>query len=652
MRVPSAGDSIPPRPRPSRRSTDEDNMAQDAKKLKAIVEKHFNTYDVRWDDDTYAFFVHIYDSDYGDKFEACRLELKKLDYIPKIVMEKGEHVLYVQEVPAQKFRGKVTNLVMFILTIISTIWAGAVLWAPFEGFVPDTIPKMMEVFIKPQYMAYGALYFALPLLLILGVHEFGHYFMAKRHGVNASLPFFIPIPPIIGPLGTFGAFISLREPIPNKKALLQIGAAGPIAGFIVAIPVTLIGLYLTAQDPIYAPGIGGQAMLIKEPLLFWLFTKVIEVPADATLHPVAFAGWVGLLVTAFNLLPAGQLDGGHIVRALFGNRAKWLSYAVIFGLFILAFVTSFFTWALFAFLILLMGARHPPPLNDISPLKHIDKIIGVACALIMVFCFHPFPLAIEEPFDTTYNVEMLPDSTFKTAFPGQNTVFYINVTNTGNTQETYLIEYEALPLDTSLYSDVIMQDLTNFSVIQAGEIIVDGWTVNTPTNTTLTLEKKETTTLLLEINSTSSLALGSGLAVKVRVSSQEEEKIVEECTHYVRLNTFGFQASVSQGETINTAYYTLVVTNPKDTQLHVLFTYKIIREDAPTRGWAVDLNRTDWLIPPGGKASLNVYVMAPVEVFKGNTVVVRVYATDTDTGEMAMTDLTTTVEKTHIIDAR
>jgi len=260
-----------------RNSNSTETDTKEVLKIKKIVDELFNVTDVRWEEDIYKFYIASFDPDDGEKFEKLRSTLKKMNYIPILRKEKGEYTIIIELFEPGKFKSKVMNLVMFLLTIISTVWAGAVLWAPWAETEVGGFPMgMISLLWNPELMFYGLIFFAVPLLLILGVHEFGHYFMAKYHKVNASLPFFIPVPPIIGPLGTFGAFISIREPIPNKRALVEIGAAGPIAGFLVAIPVTIIGLILTAQDPHYFSLLPGQEMIINKPLLFGLFTQIFS----------------------------------------------------------------------------------------------------------------------------------------------------------------------------------------------------------------------------------------------------------------------------------------------------------------------------------------------------------------------------------------
>jgi Zn-dependent protease len=263
-------------------------------------------------------------------------------------------------------------------------------------------------------------------MLILGTHELSHYYMSKRHGVAASLPFFIPSFP---PIGTFGAFISMRDPIPNRKALIDIGLAGPIGGILIAIPVTLIGLYLTALDPHTIAVIPDGGMIrINTSILFDLLQRMVPIPGDSQIHPMAFAGWVGILVTAINLLPAGQLDGGHVARGLLGNNAKYLSYGVIAALLVMG---MFYTgWLIFGFLILLLGLRHPAPLNDLSPIGGHRKIIGVFAIVLLLITFTPTPLEAVVPSHTFTVYEVGGNATVIAA--GTNVTVELLVNNTGD----------------------------------------------------------------------------------------------------------------------------------------------------------------------------------------------------------------------------
>jgi len=186
--------------------------------------------------------------------------------------------------------------------------------------------------VTPIDYLYGFVYFSLPLMVILGSHELGHYFTARRNNVAASLPFFIPAPP---PFGTMGAFISLRDPIPDRKTLIKIGAAGPIVGFIMSIIIGIIGAYLgQVQKPVNVT----NSQVEYEIMLPFIYSILPFLNAHYV-HPVAFAAWIGFLVTAINLFPVGQLDGGHISRGLLGEKSKYLSYTFLMLLILLGYLT-------------------------------------------------------------------------------------------------------------------------------------------------------------------------------------------------------------------------------------------------------------------------------------------------------------------------
>ncbi|MFQ5986129.1 MAG: site-2 protease family protein, partial [Thermoplasmata archaeon] len=310
-----------------------ESLADEVELVRAVVGRHFAVYDTRVRPEAIAFYVRTEAGQLDERFEALRLELRAgKTYLPLLRLEGGEHILYVQRTPPRRFRGIWLNVVLLVATLFTTLIAGMVHWSGYNGST-----DFLAAFTLANAF-FGGLLFTLPLLAILGTHEMGHFILARRHNVEASLPFFIPAPPPVI-FGTFGALISMREPIPNKKALMDIGMAGPLLGLAVALPVTLLGLYLNALDPRLAgTNIGGSAE-VGFPLLYQAMLLAIPLPDNALLHPTAFAGWVGFLVTGLNLLPAGQLDGGHVARALLGEKAKYLSYAAFFTLLALGFLT-------------------------------------------------------------------------------------------------------------------------------------------------------------------------------------------------------------------------------------------------------------------------------------------------------------------------
>jgi len=226
---------------------------------------------------------------------------------------------------------------------------------------------------------------------ILFVHEMGHYYISKKHGIATSLPFFIPIPPVLPDfnIGTFGALISSRDPMPNKKALFDVGIAGPLAGFLVALPITIIGIAISKTVPVDT-GVTGQPVLGSS-ILFMSISNLIHGAPQGfglDLSLTAFAGWVGLLITSVNLLPAGQLDGGHIFRAVLGEKQKYAGWIAVF-------IMVFTGWFFFAIIIILMmGMVHPPPLNDATKLDTKRKILFFVILAILILCYIPYPIYI------------------------------------------------------------------------------------------------------------------------------------------------------------------------------------------------------------------------------------------------------------------
>ena len=357
---------------------------REAAELQALVGRWFRVYEVTVRGEVMALHVQVNAATLEKDFEALRLELGTRGFIPFITKERGEHLLYLQRKPPPKFWSTKVNLVLLIVTILTTGFAGALSWASYDG----------KSSIDADATLKGIVFFSIPLLLILGIHEMGHYVVARRYKVAASLPFFIPSIP---PLGTFGAMISMREPIPTRRALMDIGAAGPLLGFAVAIPVTLAGLFLTSADPRAASVNTGGGLVLETPIFFQLLQLFVPLPSNTVVHPTLFAGWVGIFVTALNLLPAGQLDGGHIARALLGERAKYASYAAV-ALMILLSIRGQIGWSIIALLIIFLGLRHPPPLNDLVPLDRRRILVGVMAGIILVTSFVPFPFG-EVPVD-------------------------------------------------------------------------------------------------------------------------------------------------------------------------------------------------------------------------------------------------------------
>jgi membrane-associated protease RseP (regulator of RpoE activity) len=275
-------------------------------------------------------------------------------------------------------------LLLFALTVASTILVGGqdLDWTTGEAF----------------FNLGNGIAFSVALLGILLAHELGHYIVARREGVAVSYPFFIPMPLFL--LGTMGAFISIKEPVPNRRALLAIAIAGPLAGLVVAVPVLIIGLALSPvrnMDEVRAalPDIGffteGNSLLYAA-LKLLVFGRFLPSGGDDVyMHPVALAGWAGLLVTGLNLLPAGQLDGGHIFFSLFGSRAaRLMSMAVAVALLAMGFLWS--GWFLWAVIVALLGQSRSPLLNEVTPLQGRWRTLALSGLIVFVLVFAPIPI--------------------------------------------------------------------------------------------------------------------------------------------------------------------------------------------------------------------------------------------------------------------
>lgn len=489
----------------------------DAERIRGIVERHFRVYEER-EESLYGsvvarlYFLQFPQEEFDARYEAVRAAIAaemEDDLLIFIRREGGEDILYVAPRPDLLPEKVHVNTILLVLTVLTTVTAGALYW---HGYMKAGSDWSWKVMFAPDNLLWGGLTFALPLMLILAVHESAHFVAAKRHGLRASLPFFIPMPPPAFLFGTLGAFIRLRDPLPDRRALFDVGASGPIAGFALAVPVIILGGFLTqgaavdipdldrptidveggfvvedvdrgrfsfvwtAPDPgtyvvtVAAPdtddweveavavmtvrassdgGVGddsaggdggagadggGASGATEEQRA--TFTRTLDageverltlaVPENTTraalsftwddglvefgdpllihgidwafdtesylTHPTFFAGWVGLLVTGINLLPAGQLDGGHVARAVLGERMHLAAYVSVGLLLWLSF--QFSAWILMALFILLTGIRHPPPLNDRTELDMKRKAAAVVVLIVFALTFIPVPLHI------------------------------------------------------------------------------------------------------------------------------------------------------------------------------------------------------------------------------------------------------------------
>jgi len=271
-------------------------------------------------------------------------------------------------------------LALFGVTVLTTLFAGA-------------MQRGGDPFTHPADLALG-IPFSFTLMTILGVHEMGHYLTARRHGVAVTLPYFIPMP--VSFIGTMGAFIRIRQQIPTKRALIDIGASGPLAGFVVAIVAVAVGIPLSHPVAATAPALSGGVQL-GDSLIFAGLVKLFGTPlpegSDLLLHPAAFAGWVGLFVTCLNLLPVGQLDGGHVAYAVWGRRQRVVSWLVVAAL-LVAGVIGWKGWLVWGVLIFILGTGHPPTFDEYRPLDPRRRRLGWLSLVVFVLTFTPNPFVL------------------------------------------------------------------------------------------------------------------------------------------------------------------------------------------------------------------------------------------------------------------
>lgn len=300
------------------------------------------------------------------------------------------------------------HLLLLALTVGTTTLTGGCHYLAFvDALDPETallVPGMDEpygplaLFLEPSFYLQG-LWYSLTILAILGCHEMGHYLTCLHYGVDATRPYFLPAP--LPLTGTLGAFIRIRSRIPSKVALFDIGLSGPIAGFVVAVPALFAGLALSTV--VRLPEDQSGLVSLGEPLLFraaaWLVFGEVADGYSINMHPMAFAAWFGLLATALNLFPIAQLDGGHVAYAVLGPRALWLTIAMVMVAVGLTFVSaSWMAWTVMLLVMLaLVGPRHPPTMDDETPLGATRLWLAVVALLMLIVCFTPAPI---EPFVT------------------------------------------------------------------------------------------------------------------------------------------------------------------------------------------------------------------------------------------------------------
>ena len=308
------------------------------------------------------------------------------DHRHPVIEIKPSHVEYgprgqAYNRKAPRKNGWRLRLILFLLTVLTTLIAGTSFY-----IAPN------ELFRDPSLLLLG-LPFSASIISILMAHEMGHYVTSRLYRVNVTLPYFIPAPTLIG---TLGAVIKMRSRIGKKRILMEIGAAGPFAGMIVALPLVVWGL--NHSDIVPMSSDAGEYIIFGDSLLFAFLTKVtvgsVAEGYDILLHPVGFAGWVGFLVTALNLMPIGQLDGGHISYALFGRKHRIVSRLFVIFLVVLGAI-AYPGWLLWALLVIIIGLDHPPVADDALSLGTFHRILGYASLILFVLTFIPQPVIID-----------------------------------------------------------------------------------------------------------------------------------------------------------------------------------------------------------------------------------------------------------------
>ncbi|MEE8401787.1 MAG: site-2 protease family protein [Candidatus Hydrothermarchaeaceae archaeon] len=359
---------------------------EDIELFRLKVESGFHVHDSSVGKGVVAFNVSPRNS-HEESFEAVFKEFEGQDLVPLYKKtSEGFEILIIERKTKKREVRPIVHFILLILTAITVTMAGYEWWA--DGNIGQSIM------------------FAASLMGILGIHELGHFFMARRREIDATLPFFIPAPPMIFPFGTLGAVIFMGSPVKTRNSLLDVGISGPVAGFLVSIPLAIIGLKLSTIVPIST--IAEEEYVFTMPLILqFISSYVFSGPLDPNSiiqpHPIAMAAWAGFFVTSLNVLPMGQLDGGHIIRGLFPVHFRKIYFGVAV---LLASIAVFFVSPLWLFWVIFVWImtrlNHPGPLNDVSELDKKKRIYGaLILLLLLILCFTPAPILPSEVLSNT-----------------------------------------------------------------------------------------------------------------------------------------------------------------------------------------------------------------------------------------------------------
>ena len=349
--------------------------------VRNLIDEHFDVSDVYISDNFIRFTVHSVRGDY----ETIRRCFASYGYFPLFRRLGGRNMCTLVKFRQRLFapsRETWIALGLLAATVLTTLWTG---WIMAQQYA--------VIGGRAENPWLDAALFSAGLLLILGGHELGHKWAAARNGVVSTPPYFIPAPPPF-PFGTLGAIIKMRSPMPNRDAMIEVGATGPIVGFLLALPVMIAGLALSHVVPMSSLP-KGESMLFGEPLLLTVMSRLFFDMGSGhvlVLHPLGFAAWVGLFVTSLNLIPMGQLDGGHVARALLGRQnANRLTWAVV-GLLLILGMFQFTGWILWAVLGAALSRRRAAIINDITPVSPQKRLLGLAALVIFALTFIPSPV--------------------------------------------------------------------------------------------------------------------------------------------------------------------------------------------------------------------------------------------------------------------
>lgn len=353
-------------------------------KIEKLVSTYFTYTDFKVEDSIIVFKVQP--STYP--FKTIKEVFEKEGFYPFLREKDNQNYLILAEKKKQGPPNIMWNIILFVATIVSTLFAGYLLS---QG--PAAHGLMNNVWV-------GAVSFSAAIMFILGTHEMGHKYASHRNGVDASWPYFIPMPFFI--IGTMGAIIKSRSPMPHNDAMIQLGASGPLSGFLVAVPMYILGLKLSYV----VPELSGEGVIVfgESLLTRFLAEYVVKVPEGSSLflHPVAIAAWAALLVTAVNLIPVGQLDGGHVLRALLGEQRHRILSHILIGIMVLIgfpYYNPFFVWEgwlIWALLLyfVIMRAGSSGAMNELKPINNSSKVLAVAAMVVFILAVIPVPLTV------------------------------------------------------------------------------------------------------------------------------------------------------------------------------------------------------------------------------------------------------------------